>query len=189
VLDERAAIDVVPPQIRVSGEQRWTRAAFLRWSARLEAALPVVDVPRTLWALADATAAGEATIPAQAAAPDGSMLASACADLRRALDKRVALHAYRAASDLASTVPKRMLAALDQPLPTGVRADRDEAFYLRATLHTHALAFDAALESTLRARALRLWIARALGDGGWRDDPAWEHPLALVEAYTRGFGL
>ena len=53
---------------------------------------------------------------------------------------------------------------------------------------------DKPLVEALRARALRLLIARRLpevmGDASGRaQDPALAQPLALVEAYCRGFGI
>jgi lysine-N-methylase len=74
-----------------------------------------------------------------------------------------------------------------------------EAFYLRAVIHGHHLVTgDAPLAGSLRDRAVRLLIARAMpsvlaralerGEAG-AADPAARHPLALVEAMLRGHGL
>src|SRR5260221_7535522 len=74
----------------------------------------------------------------------------------------------------------------------GARPD-DEAFYLRAVFFGHQLV-GAPLADGLESRAAAIWIARALplatgvlfpGDNA----PAFERPLAIVEALLRAHGL
>jgi len=68
-----------------------------------------------------------------------------------------------------------------------------ESFYFRATLYgRHLAAYEAPLEPALRDRAVRLLLARQLGsliDTNWRQDPAANYPLTVVEAMMRGHGL
>lgn len=77
-----------------------------------------------------------------------------------------------------------------------------EAFYVRALLHGYQLVDPSGegppLALALRDRAVRLLVARAMPEAIARVasedpnaayDPAERHPLALVEAMLRGFGL
>lgn len=72
-------------------------------------------------------------------------------------------------------------------------APLDEAFYLRVALFGHQMV-GYPLAVALRDRAVAIWVARAFALAAealypGEEEPAFEHPLALVEALLRGHGL
>jgi lysine-N-methylase len=69
----------------------------------------------------------------------------------------------------------------------------DELFYLRVALFGHQL-IGYPLSTSLRDRAVAIWIARTFPLAAdtlypGEREPAFRHPLALVEALFRGHGL
>jgi len=105
---------------------------------------------------------------------------------------------WRAASDLARQVPQRMRAVLPVVEERGWRLvapqPAAEAFLVRAVLHGQLwlTAEDEPLCACLEQRAVRVLIARALAEeltaAERADEPAFDYPLALVEAVCRGLG-
>jgi len=66
-----------------------------------------------------------------------------------------------------------------------------EAFYVCSGAHGHHWIKDQPLVESLRSRAIRILLARALplvipSD---EEDAATEYPLALIEGMMRGYGL
>ncbi len=194
-LDPRTFVARLGDPIAVTADTTWARARFLDWSDALAGSVGRRDAPRSLWWLAGALQDG--TAPRDIGEPgpiDRARLDAEAAALRALVAKRLALHAYRAAGDLAYAVPQWMHAVLAAPLADEPRDDPAEAFYWRALWHVHAFASDAPIASALRRRALRLLVARALPEAMaraplGRDDSALRHPLALVEAYCRAYGV
>ncbi len=135
-----------------------------------------------------------------ARAPDHDELAALAGELSTVLDRRINQDAdWRAEADLGRQVPRRMRGALTAVARHGWRLDAcqrsAERFYLRAILHGHLwlTGNDGSLCESLRGRALRLLIARAITASTRTTqraaEPALDYPLALVEAVSRGFGL
>ncbi len=204
-LDPHFFVAELSPEIDFDGSgRRWSRDRYLSWLDSLErtAAGGALDVAALLWSAAgrleaDPSAAHDEPQTTQDAfAPAGERLAETVEALHGALSRRLQVDGWRAEDDLAGRVPRWMLGVLTQvdgrepPL-----RPRAEQLYLRALLHGRCLGPEAAnVIATLRGRALRLLVARrmhAIEELGRDavDDPALRWPLALVEAYCRGFGL
>ena len=64
-----------------------------------------------------------------------------------------------------------------------------ELFFLRSQLHGRLLVSEGPLVDALRDRAARLLLARVLPASLPEGDPAYMHPIALVEAMMRGHGV
>ena len=85
-------------------------------------------------------------------------------------------------------------ARVKQKFPAGAQDARDEQLYLRASAFGDLWlrAGQPPLVEALRQRATRMWLARGmhrLPQPPPDDDPAWAHPLALVEALLRSGGM
>ena len=162
-IDPRTYIAELPARIDITTAVSWSRQEYLAWS---DAVTIEGDVAAGMWALADELAGSPGSWEIERGA------------LETLLERRLALHAYRAPGDYALTVPAMMLDGLSRD--AAEPHQEAEAFYWRALLHIHTLALDAPIVSSLRKRALRVVIARTM---------EVDHPLALVEAYARGFHL
>ena len=66
-----------------------------------------------------------------------------------------------------------------------------ESFYVRATAFAYAWVDNRPLATSLRDRAVRLWLARCMPTfaGLVPDEPAWRHPLSVIETLMRVHGL
>jgi lysine-N-methylase len=201
---DRLAGEVVPAPGRA-----WGRQAYLAWAAVLESsgvatAGADVDVPVLYTALAAALAGHTDPADAARAGLAGVSSVDVTAELageRARLGAAVAIRverdaAWRSERDLACLVPRWITAALavlegeHHPATPAVRAREHLCF--RAALHGHRWAIEGEpmLAEALRARAVRLLVARCLpGLYGDTADPALSEPIALVEAVCRGFGL
>lgn len=215
-LDPAVHVQELPATALAAAGAPASRAALVAWSRAVLAAPAPADVPGALRALAAALErsgpdpeAARAALAASGPATPEDIAPWAEALARRARRRAAEDAAFRADRDLARRAvawiaaaagallhPELAALALAAP-PDGAR--RAEAFYLRAAIHGHQLIGEAPLADRLRDAAARLLVARAMGMGlaalagepdvEPRDDPASEHPLALVEAAMRGHGL
>lgn len=205
-LDPSVVITTLPESLAVTPTKSANRAEVRAWSRRINAVSPPADLATTLWSLA--TAIDEHGLEADLALSFQTPLAidppqilpwiealalRAARRVRedavwrspRDLARLASSWIAEAASDLLSSQ------ALSLPAPTAEVA-ASEAFYLRAALHGYKLFGDSPLTLTLRDRAVRLLVARALPTIFARTgatDPACAHPLTLVEAMLRGHAL
>jgi lysine-N-methylase len=188
-----------------------TRAELVAFSRALVAAAPPDDMLAALWALADAIAAsglvrgdGSAWRWPAAPPPAEGALVPLVEALAEAAGRRAREDAgWRGTRAFGGRAVRLVHAAARALLEPGALGSvlvappahaASEAFYARASLHGHELVGALPLADALRDRAVRLLVARALpraldaiGDDG--SDPAFGHPLALVEATLRGQGL
>ena len=209
-LDPAIVVDELPPEVLLNGEKKASIEAYLTWSdAALEALDSSDDPALAAWALAEAMEA-HGLDPARAreavsASPEitGHLAAHYLAALADKAERRAkAQNAWRSPKDLCrrgvSIVAASATLLADPDVLAAVAAGAgavpsDEAFYLRIALFGHQMV-GYPLAVALRDRAVAIWIARtfplaaeALYPGV--AEPAFEHPIALVEALLRGHGL
>lgn len=217
-LDPAIVVDELPAEIAVTPERGATSgrpvraplADYLRWSdAALEGMRDSIDPALSAWALAAALDAhGLDPARAQEAIADPPELderaaarwLAALAD--KAARRAKAQNAWRSPRALCRRGVSIVAAAaslLADPDVLGAvaagagAAAQDEDFYLRVALFGHQMV-GYPLTVGLRDRGVAIWIARAFplaAEALYPDDnePAFEHPLALVEALLRGHGL
>ncbi|HVY48547.1 MAG TPA: YkgJ family cysteine cluster protein, partial [Minicystis sp.] len=158
------------------------------------AALGVAAAARGL----DAGAAIEA-LAASAPAPAADFAIPALtAVAARAVAKAREDARWRGEADLARRATALVAEAAVDLLDGGVGAalaspsdPRGEAFALRAWAFSHALAQGRAVDVALRDRAIRLLLARRVGEllAARDEDDALREPIALVESVMRAHGL
>jgi lysine-N-methylase len=208
-LDARLYIAELTDSIELtSGGAEAPRAELIGWSRVVtEGASTAGDIPAALWRIAQAV---EAQGLSEAGARDAlSSSSNLSPPALRPWFEALAARAGRASEedayfrgdrDLVRRVKSWIAAActalLDEHtcgdlLARGAPRPVEEAFYLRAIAHGHQLVSDIPLAESLRDRAVRLLVARALPSVMATDehDRALAHPLALVEAVIRGHGL
>ena len=217
-LDPAIVVDELPAEIAVAPEAGATSgrparapiADYLRWSdAALEGMRDSIDPALSAWGLAAALEVyGLDPARAQEAIADPPDLderaaarwLAALAD--KAARRAKAQNAWRSPRDLCrrgvSIVAAAASLLADPDVLAAVAAGAgaaapDEDFYMRVALFGHQMV-GYPLTVGLRDRGVAIWIARAFplaaealypGDA----EPAFEHPLALVEALLRGHGL
>jgi lysine-N-methylase len=196
----------LPAEIPVARGRTAPRAALAAWSRIVAGEDPGEgDAVARLWSLAgaiegdgldEAAARRALAAPELPAVPELEAWTAALA--ARAKARVESAETWRSARDRSLRASRWIAAAaeaLREPggvvaaLGAGERFRGDEAFFVRASLHGHHLAGELPLGTALRDRAVRLLLARALGDGMPADDPGHAHPIALVEAMMRGHGL
>lgn len=205
-LDPSVFVASLPERLSITAAQTANRADVRAWSRRMTALSPPADVAKALWSLAaaiddhgldaDPTPSFQTTLDI-----DPLQVLPWIEALARRAARRVREDAvWRSPHDLArlacswiADAAEELLSsqALSLPSPTAKIAT-SEAFYLRAALHGYKLFGDLPLTTTLRDRAVRMLVARALPTIFARvgaADPACAHPIALVEAMLRGHGL
>ncbi|AKT37733.1 uncharacterized protein CMC5_018750 [Chondromyces crocatus] len=215
-LDPALHITELPRALPITTDASAPRDDVIAWSRALLAAPPPADVPASLWALAAALERSgpcpDAAVRALSDAPPltPSHLAPWIEALAARVHRRASEDAaFRSPHDLAQRtfvwlaattrallLPDLVHLILTAEAPPARRAER---FHLRAALHGHQFLGPAPLAHRLRDAATRLIVARAMTlglatvagdpDAEPQDDPASEHPLALLEAVLRGHGL
>lgn len=209
-LDPAIVVDELPAEVAVTAGSREPLARYLEWSDAALAALPAGDdAAVTAWSLAEAVAAhgldpGRARAAVEAPSPVGAALSGRylAALAAKAARRAKAQNAWRGERDLCRRGVSVVAAAAELLADEDVRAAvaagagaaaADEAFYLRVALFGHQMV-GYPLAVALRDRATAIWVARvfplaaaALYPGD--EEPAFEHPIALVEALLRGHGL
>lgn len=212
-LDPGIHITLLPEQILITKKRYASRHELVAWSRVVAQAPSPTDVLGTFLALAAeieawglSTEAAKQALAAPRAADPGSMRPALFA-LAERVQRRLKIDAtWRTEKDLAfqsmhwicqaATLLASEQGALERildmhPEPEDALA---EAFYLRAGAHGHHFVLGPApLVHALRDRAVRLVLARAVrrlvGPDEREQEPAAQHPLALVEATLRGYGL
>lgn len=202
-------VEHLPELVAVAEGRAASRAELAAWSGALVAACPAtLDGVAAYASLAralsrcglDEAASLEALRAPVAPTPD-EVRPYLVALHQRA--ERLAREAFRDPDDLArragtalATACELAEGALDELLEPAPSYARVEAAHLRVGLHGHHLAMGLGRQKTLALacfdRSMRLVAARALGvvaKLGELDDPAFDEPLALVEALLRGYGL
>jgi lysine-N-methylase len=207
-LDPAVHIAQLPARALVRPGEDAPTSALRRWMDDLATAPPPPDIPRALWLLAaqlDAAGLDHEASRRFAPAPppiDERALRPWIEALHARASKRASEDAvWRSDDDLARLATRAIAEATASLLTPGALArllaepapaPASEAFSLRATLHGLRLIDDLPLTHALRDQATRLLVARAL-PGAFaalgRDDRAFAHPLALLEAMLRGHGL
>ena len=205
-LDARLYIDVLPSQIVLGRGRSVDRQSFVRWSRALEDA-PVTNAALAFMALASHVAGGVLSADAGCAALATNHIddPERLLPFIRALGARARIRAsetWRSESDLARQAFVAIEAAaeiaeagFETLLEPASATHAAEAFYVRATLFGHHLVARShrmPLEVALLDRATRVVLGRALSVAvaiGGLSDPAFSHPLALVEGVLRGHGL
>lgn len=209
-LDPDLVVEALPPAVLLHPGVTATRADYVAFCDAALAALPSSrDAAATAWSLA-ATLVAHGLDPARARAAvedpapvDHALAARYLAGLAsKAAHRARSQAAWLADGDLRRRAVSALAAAAallaDGDLRAAVAAGAgaapgDEALYLHASLFGHQVALSP-LVAALRDRAVAIWVARVFplavetlfpGD----DDPAFTHPLALVEALLRGHGL
>ncbi|MBM4373724.1 MAG: YkgJ family cysteine cluster protein [Deltaproteobacteria bacterium] len=197
-LEPGLVVDRLPGLIVVNQEVSWARSEYLERHRRalvaLAAAAPdacgLERLTRLERALLGETVSG--------VEPRSERLLEVArrervAELGEQARRRLSLAgSFRARRDLARLVPEWITRATRRALD-GVDAEAalaDERFYLETLAHAHLwLDDDAPLLDALDRRAARILTARHVRDVVRPDegpeDPALEHPLALVEALAR----
>jgi lysine-N-methylase len=208
-LEPAASIRVLPARVRLHDSVTVARAAYAAWAEGAERIAGAADVPRSLWELGrrlEGARDGAELRPIPLAGElDAAPLVEAeplVAELARVVahieERHETDHAWRAPDDLARLVPRWLLAAARRlrDAPALARAPASdpagERFYVRAVAHAHLWAGARPLATELRARALRLWLARLLvaaSNGEAAGDAVLDEPIALVEAVCRSYGL
>lgn len=209
-LDPAIVVDELPAEVVLWGDRKAPLEEYLRWSdAALEALGSSDDPALAAWALAaaiehhglDPERARQAVSESPEAAGDlAARYLSALAD--KAVRRAKAQNAWRSPKDLCRRGVSIIAAAAgllaDPDVLAAVAAGagaapKDEELYLRVALFGHQMV-GYPLTVALRDRAVAMWIARtfplaaeALYPG--EDEPAFHHPIALVEALLRGHGL
>lgn len=215
-LDEGILVSELRESYQVCPGRDASCADVRAFSRALALVSPPVDVAAALLALSlalpvrgldvalvqETFARGDARIPIEPGLLRPSFRAFA-----RMAERRMQIFAsYRSEEDLARLVMRlffrasllladdeRSLAMLCEAGPTASEA-ASEAFYLRASAHTYRfVSEERSIAEELVSRAARLLLARAFGrladDPRLLADPAFEYPIALVEAAIRGYGL
>ncbi|MRG97184.1 YkgJ family cysteine cluster protein [Polyangium spumosum] len=212
-LDEGILIVELPETLPLAPGRSGARADLVRFLRAVAEAPPPRDTAHALVALADVveTSGLDPALATRALAapapPDAELFRPFFAALATRAARRARIDAtFRAERDLARRVvcwiEAAALALAEDPAlvarllaaPASIPRARAEAFYLRAGAHAYQLvSVDLPLAFALRDRAARVLLARALPlvitPDDTRDEPALEHPLALVEATLRGHGL
>jgi lysine-N-methylase len=207
-LDPAVHVERLPERVLVRDGDHAGAATLRRFTDQLLACPSPPDVPRALVQLARTLEAeGLAEQPDARFDPHAPPLAPAellpwIDALHRRAERRAREDAvWRSERDLARLATRAIAAAtralldpdaLAALLAAPAPAPASEAFSLRASLHAFRFVGELPLASALRDQALRLLVARAL-PGAFAalavPDPAFEHPLALLEAMMRGHGL
>ncbi len=209
-LDPAIVVDELPQVVDLSASQKGSLAEYLRWCDGVLAALPPDgDSGRLSWALANSLdAAGfdvEHAVRVLAEPPEVDLRVAERylqALSNKAARRAKSQQAWRSERDLCrrgvSIIAASASLLLDSEVLSAVvcgagRVKADEEFYLYVTLFGHQLV-GYPMAKALRDRAIVMWIGRmfplaadALYDGA--KEPAFGHPLALVEALFRGHGL
>ena len=203
-------IDELPARVTIAGDAHAEVADYLAWSDAALASLDhAADPALAAWALADAIEAHgldvARTLTVMRDAPwidEAKAVPWLAALSAKAARRAKAQNAWRSPKDLCrrgvSIVAAAASLLTDPDVLAAVAAGAgaaplDEAFYLRVALFGHQMV-GYPLAVALRDRAVAIWVARtfalaseALYPG--EEEPAFEHPLALVEALLRGHGL
>ena len=209
-IDPAIVVDELPPDVTVAGDVRAPIEAYLPWSDAALSALDSSDDPAlAAWALAAEIEANgldpeRAKAVVRASPPlEGHLAAHWLAALAdKAARRAKAQNTWRSPRDLCRrgvSIVAASAGLLADPdvlaaVAAGAGAAHDEeAFYLRVALFGHQMV-GYPLAVALRDRAVAIWVARtfplaaeALYPGD--EDPAFRHPIALVEALLRGHGL
>jgi lysine-N-methylase len=194
----------LPAEIPIAQGRAAPRAGLAAWS-RIACGDGEGDAVARLWSLAravDADGLDEGASRRALAAPElpaveelGAWVEALAARAKARVESAEAWRSARDRSLGASRWIAAAAAALREPggtaaaLGAGERFRGDEAFFVRASIHGHHLAGELPLAVALRDRAVRLLLARVLGEAMPADDPGRAHPIALVEAMMRGHGL
>jgi lysine-N-methylase len=205
-LDPRLYVDVLPLEIQLSASTSVARASFVDWS-RAICETPVANAVGAFSSLASHVAGGTLSVDLGRAAMSQTVTErpERLLPFVRALGARARVRAretWRSESDLARQVFVALEAAaalaedaFDALASPSKATHAAEAFYVRATLFGHHLVARShrmPLEIALLDRATRIVMGRALAvvvEMTALSDPAFEEPLALVEATLRGHGL
>ncbi len=217
-LDPAIVVDELPEQVTLTSEARAISkersrapiADYLRWSdAALEGLSASIDPALSAWALADAIethgldpARATAVIADPPALDEGVASRWLAALSRKAARRAKAQDAWRSPEDPCRRGVSIVAAAaslLADPDVLGAVAAgagataTDEDFYLRVALFGHQMV-GSPLAVGLRDRAVAIWVARAFPLAAealypGEIEPAFDHPIALVEALLRGHGL
>ena len=206
-LDRAAAVSELPAEVALTSDVAIPRRDFALWCDALPFRRvdpdPSIDVPAWLWWAAEATARGglpasaDLTVVGREGVPiDDPLYDRYRIALTAAVERRARRDAaFRAPNDLVLLLLGRLLPALPLLGHAGLerRQTAGEWFYARTLAFARSFADGRPLVTCLRDRALRLWLARALGEitaaGDGLIDPAFRQPIALVEALVRGHGL
>jgi len=204
-LDGRLVVDELPEDIVLADGKLASRAAVATWADTIARGEPK-NIPAFLDALASEIEFGGL---AREASPDAlgretfdaTSLMPALERMReRAL--RRASEEFRAPTDLARQVfslievaASMVLADLPAWTEPSMATHSSELFYLRAQLFGRQLiprTPNETLAALLRERAARMLVARGMlvaTQMAELTDPALRHPLAMLEAATRAYGL
>jgi len=209
-LDPAIVVDELPDTVAVDEERSVPVEDYVRWSDAVASAIEgCADVATAAWALGDALGKHgfdvERSLEAIALAPpfDADLALRYIEALgAKAAQRAKAQSVWRSPRDLCRRAVAIVAASATilgdsdvlAAVATGAgAAPADEAFYLRATLFGHQMV-GYPIATALRDRAVAMWIARVfplaadtLHPG--ETEPAFAHPLALVEALLRGHGL
>jgi lysine-N-methylase len=210
-LDETLVVEPLDAQVALTADAWAPRAAYVAWARQVAALWPgVTDVAAALHSLAGAVARDglDEAATARALREPAPPTAAEVGAWAEALARRAARRAredegWRSPRDLVLRASRWVMEAARRIADPGTAAGlltgpaaapRSERFYVEALLHGHRLAGGRPLATALRDRAVRVVVARALGQvlaavpEGARDTAA-AHPLALLEAMLRGHGL
>lgn len=209
-LDPAVIVDELPREVEVRPEVRVALNDYLAWNdAALKALETAQDAARFAWKLAGLveTFGLDPSTISQAASDAGPLDLWLAPALVKALGRKAARRAkaqntWRSERDLCrrgvNVVAGAATLLNDDEVLAAVAygagaVPQDERFYLHAALFGHQLV-GFPLVTSLRDRALAMWIARVFplaADSLYSEvsEPAFAHPLALVEALLRGHGL
>ena len=209
-LDPALVLDDLPEWVPIAGEARSPLADYVRWSDAVLSAMEVAeDAARTAWALAAAIEAhGFDIAESRAAVADPPPVdLEVCGRYLSALGDKASRRAksqqaFRSERDLCrrgvSVIAACAALLGDRDVLEAVTLGAgmqpvDETFYLRCALFGHQMV-GYPLAVALRDRAVAMWVARAFPLAAeamypGEEEPAFRHPIALVEALLRGHGL
>jgi lysine-N-methylase len=207
-LDPSVVVASLPEQITLRDSRVVPRLQYLSWRAAWLAAVTVpdegTDAAASLWALSlrlGREAPGEPAWPRGATCALSPAIRAYLEILISQLERRVEQDGpWRSSRDMARQLSGDMLdaARLLAELPDGARLPdvvslSNERLYLRTVIHGHQAVAERPLVEALAWRAVRLWLARALrctaSEPCMSADPAYDQPIALVEAMCRAYGL
>lgn len=197
-LDGTVFVAELPPTVGIHDHDSMRRDRFVTWCDERAEAFAVFDGDPARWLWARAEDLAGRTSSEGDAPPARGAVERRRARLVQQLERRASLGAWRSHDDLAFTLPRWLMLALDVPVEDLIgepHRDAAETFFVRALLFGHDPALSApTVVEALRRRAMQIWIARRLAvvlverDFG-RDEPAAHRPLALVAGYARAFAL
>jgi lysine-N-methylase len=203
-LPEATAIDVLPERIEIVPGRVASRASLRAWTDALLQRREPEDVAMDLWSLAEELESS-GSLPARPTADPCRVSPEEPAQWVEALHRRTSARlrceiSWRLPGDPVLEALRWVVATTSIVRRSGVWAEvmalepsvpRHELFYRRATAFGYAWVDGRPLVTSLRDRAIRLWIARAMPAlaAVMASEASARHPLATLEMLVRGHGL